>query len=156
MFDADGTWCQALFWRSLPADVWLEIDAVQVGEPGGTLLAFGCDGSPPCEGATISAEGPGGCAVTIRPPSLDIEFVEVRLDGTLSCPDQASCDAIGATDGAWTKILNPTGGGVPSEEPSTDDGSSPDGEGSPDGDGSSSDDEPSADGDDDLATTGTG
>lgn len=144
VLDVDGTWCQVLFWGSVPAGVWLEIDSVQVGDPGGTLLDSGCDGAPPCAGVTISADEPGGCAVMIRPPSPDIEFVEVRLDGTLSCPDQASCDAIGATDGSWTRITNPTGGGVPGEETSTDP------------DVSTADDEPSTDGDDDLATTGTG
>ena len=103
----DGTWCKVLFWGSVPADVWLDIESVQIRDQGGTLLESGCDSSPPCAGVRISADEPGGCAVVVRPASPDITFVEVQLNGTLSCPDQASCDALGATDGSWTRIANP-------------------------------------------------
>ena len=103
----DGTWCQVLFWGSVPDDVWLDIDSVRIKDEGGTLLQSGCDASPPCAGVRISADEPGGCAVVVRPASPDIAFVQVQLNGTLSCPDQASCDALGATDGSWTRIANP-------------------------------------------------
>ncbi|RYV52731.1 hypothetical protein [Pengzhenrongella frigida] len=114
-------WCQALFWGSeLPAGVTLEIDAVQVGEPGGTVQAVGCEDKPPCVGATIS-EDQRGCALAVVPPSPEPESVRVRLDGTLRCPDQATCDQVVVVDGASTLILRPSTSGT-EDETGTDDG----------------------------------
>lgn len=117
-------WCQALFWGSeLPAGVTLEIDAVQVGEPGGTVQALGCEDKPPCVGATIS-EDQRGCALAVVPPSPEPESVSVRLDGTLRCPDQATCDQVVVVDGASTLILRPSTSGT-EDETGTDDVPSP-------------------------------
>lgn len=121
--DLDGTWCQVLFWgETLPVGVVLEITAVEVGEPGGTLQGAGCSDAPPCVGVTISSEQQGGCAVTITPPSPDVELVRVRLDGVLRCPDQATCDALGTTGGSWVAVLNPTGGDTGGEEGTSEEG----------------------------------
>ena len=115
------------FWgETLPAGVELEITAIEVGEPGGTLQGFECSDVPPCVGVTISLEQSGGCAVTITPPSPDVELVRVRLDGVLRCPDQTTCDAVGATGGSWVAVLNPTGAVTGGEEDAGEEGSGTD------------------------------
>ena len=109
--DVDGTWCQVLFWDgTLPGDVRLDIESVVVGEPGGRLRGFGCDGAPPCAGLTIDAES-SRCAVAVTPDDPSTELVRVRFDGVLSCPDRETCDALvpaGESGNPWFAIYTPS------------------------------------------------
>ena len=116
--DLDGAWCQALFWGGqLPDGVKLTIDAVQVADAGATLQPVGCENVPPCVGASITI-GQSGCAVVLTPPSPEPASVKVRLDGTLTCPDQATCDELTVTGGAWFEILDPSPGSAGDASPS--------------------------------------
>ncbi|MBA2696767.1 MAG: hypothetical protein H0U62_13225 [Actinobacteria bacterium] len=110
--DLGGAWCGIFFWGgSLPTGVDLEITEVVVGETGGAVLAEPCEGSPPCAGTTISVDSPEqGCAVVVTPPAPAAPSVEVRLDGTLHCPDQATCDSLNVGAGSTAVLANPGGG----------------------------------------------
>jgi hypothetical protein len=103
-------WCQVLSWRTqLPESVSLDIDAVTILEPGATLDTAGCDRLPACAGSAITGDAPS-CAVLVRPPSPQTPALTVRLDGTLRCPSQPTCQAVGATGGDAFTVFNPGGG----------------------------------------------
>lgn len=105
------SWCEVLFWpQQLPQGVELVIEAVKIFEEGAELRPNGCEQAPPCVGSVIAASGSRGCAVLVRPPSAQTPSLTLRLDGTLRCPDEEACEAVGATEGAVILIENPGGG----------------------------------------------
>lgn len=106
-------WCQVLAWgKQLPDGVTLEIDAVTFREQDALLHTAGCGQAPACQGIVIGPEDAQTCAVLVRPPTADTPFLTGRLDGILNCPDEQTCEAVGATDGAEFRIDNPGGGGA--------------------------------------------
>lgn len=106
-------WCQVLFWgQQLPTGVSLQIDAVTIREQGAQLRSDGCANAPACQGRVIGPEDSQSCAVLVRPPTPDTPFLTGALNGILNCPDQQTCDAVGATDGSTFRIDNPGGGGT--------------------------------------------
>lgn len=132
-FDVDGTWCQVLFWGSaLGPGVGFSVTSIAIGDPGGTLRDFGCEGAPPCVGATIDADH-GGCAVAVTPTDPTVDLVRVRLAGVLRCPDQATCDALVPARESWAAITPPPGWG----STESDDGTGGPGDGGGSGDGTS-------------------
>lgn len=141
---ADGDdWCQVLNWGgSLTPGARLEIERVRLVEGDATLGPGGCHGTPPCAGKVITADGSQSCAVLVRPASPATESARVSLDGTLWCPDRATCDEVGATDGATALITRPadapSGGGTDHTDDGRDDsGPTVTGTGSTGGGGSS-------------------
>jgi hypothetical protein len=122
--DVDGTWCQVLFWgEGFPAGVSLEVTRVEIVEGEGTLRVLPCEGYPPCVQTVLDADHVG-CTVAVTPPSPTADrIVVVRLDGTLTCPDQATCDELRPTGSTppTSAIEPPPGwGSSPSPEPSPD------------------------------------
>jgi len=109
---SDGqAWCQVLFWgKQLPAGVSLQIDAVKIFEQGAQLRPDGCANVPPCQGMVIGPDDSQSCAVLVQPSTPETPFLTGALDGILNCPDQQTCDAVGATDGSKFRIDNPGGG----------------------------------------------
>lgn len=89
-----GTWCALALWDGLSAPgVQLEIRSVSLVGDQAQLLGGGCSQAPPCEGAVISAVGQR-CALLLDAAAVsDVEF---QVSGELTCPDQATCDALEA------------------------------------------------------------
>ncbi len=141
--DFGDAWCGILVWDgSLPTGVEVQITKVAVvGKTGAVVRAGPCEGTPPCDGTTISVDGPEqACAVVVKPPAQDTPSVKVQLDGTLHCPDRATCDSLNVTADRTADLDKPGGdegestGGTDGGEEGTD-GTDGGGEGSDGTDG---------------------
>ncbi len=114
--DAGGAWCVSLFWNdTLPEGVTLTVDTVVLHpDTPAAVGAAGCSGLPPCVGATIEAPG-DGCSVLLTPGDASADVLRFRLDGTLHCPDEPTCDdAATLGDDDWSEVSAPpanSGGG---------------------------------------------
>lgn len=107
----DDAWCMVLYWgQQLPVGVELAVEAVSFAEDGAQLRPEGCDGVPACVGTVIDVGGSQGCAVLVEPPAPQLPSLTARLDGTLWCPEQQSCDSLDTTGGSTVLIENPGGG----------------------------------------------
>ncbi len=119
-------WCTEYFWSQFdfPAGVRLDITAVVVVDVAGTQVRTDpCGGRPNCIGSSATG-GSLACAVLVVPPE-GTPSVRVRLDGRITCADQATCDALRpALDTGTTPLLpapapDPSsGGGAGGTEPS--------------------------------------
>ncbi len=111
-------WCTEYSWSQFdfPAGVRLDITAVAVVDVAGTQVRTDpCGGRPNCIGSSATS-GSLACAVLVVPPA-GTPAVKVRLDGRITCADQATCDALRpGLDTGTTPLLT-----APAPDPSTGD-----------------------------------